>query len=233
MNPIHHVAALPGMVATEGLLQATRGIELIRPLRCLERHIKSFQFRFLGGEIFRRFFVPIQPENPIVVRALGQQNRGIPERDGSNFRDGRPVVPYRRLRHHEPTRGLLLIKHLQLAAKGGGWLRGHRHAFLELDPGLGLGVRLPVRLAFDRPVGRCGQAGGEDWQGGAEGGKEGFFHLVLEMGNRGPLRVVNVYLSMSRVYRTFELLRGWLPGLRHFKIEYSLNIMGDDTKERD
>jgi hypothetical protein len=72
VHPVHHVATLPGMVAPEGFLHAAGGIELIRPLRRLERYIKSLQRRFLRSEVFVGFLVSIQPENPIVSGALGQ-----------------------------------------------------------------------------------------------------------------------------------------------------------------
>ena len=48
MDPVHHVAALPGMVSTEGFLQAARGIELIGPLGRSERHIESMEVANLG-----------------------------------------------------------------------------------------------------------------------------------------------------------------------------------------
>jgi hypothetical protein len=51
------IAALPGMVATGGFLQTARGIELIGPLRRLERDIESFQLRFLVSEVVRRILV--------------------------------------------------------------------------------------------------------------------------------------------------------------------------------
>ena len=100
VNPIHHVAALPGMVATEGFLQAARGIELIGPLRRLKRHIESFQLRFLGSEVVRWMLVCIQPENPIVSGSLGQQNRCVAQVRRGDFPNSLPVVPHRGLRHH-------------------------------------------------------------------------------------------------------------------------------------
>ena len=101
VHPMDHVAALPGMVATEGFLQAARGIELVRPLGRLERYIKSFQLRFLWSEVFREPPVHIQPENPIVSGALGQKNRGVVQVRGSDFRGRLPVVPHRGLQHHQ------------------------------------------------------------------------------------------------------------------------------------
>ena len=182
---MHHVAALPGMVATEGFVESAGGIELVRPLGRLERHIESFQLRFLGSEIFRGLLVPIQPENPIVFRALGQRHRGIAHIGRHNLRHRLPVVPHRGLRDHERARGLLLVKRLDLAPNRGRWGGRHGHPILEFQAGLRLGIGLPIRLAFDDPILRGWRLGGgvnrmterETQNGECDGNGCGFFHL--------------------------------------------------------
>ena len=115
MHPDLHVPALPGVVTTQSLLQATRRVELIFVGRCPKGNIVFFELGILLLEVFNLltsygFRMPIPAKHPVVLRPFGEEDGSIAEVGWPDSRDLLPVLPDGRLIEGEGLRSLFCFE---------------------------------------------------------------------------------------------------------------------------
>jgi hypothetical protein len=174
VNPVDHVAGLPGVVAAPGGLEAAGRVVLIRERRGRQGNVEAIERGGLTDEVAGDATCSVSAECPVVVRAFGDEHRRVAQVGWTEVVDRLPVQPLRGLGEFDAFERARPIERVNDAAIAGGRCGGRGVALIEVQVLAGLPGVLPLLGGIDLPGLLAGTAAGR--RNGQQDKSDGMLH---------------------------------------------------------